>query len=449
MARKTRTPNTQLNALLAQAGWTRVQLARHVNRLGEQLGVRLSYSGPSVSQWIAGTPPKPQVTPLIIEALSMKLGRPVTHDEAGFARPVDETTAEQVDTVEELIDLARQDMDPTRRGLLAATAVFSAALAVPSFADVAHADPPSPGKATTRIGQSQVASVRRMTERIADILDEDGAGHARPMAGAYLVNTVGPWLRANATEQVARDMRAAASDLVYLVGWMAMYENDHAQAQHRYVRALRLAGEAGDHVTYCRVLRGMSLQYTSLGHGVKGLQLADSAAEAAPASGPRLVAFLRGQQAAAAAMTGAHHQAHARIREAETALGKADNRRDAIGGYDRTAWLFHLSKVLYEERDLPGSIKAMQDSIRIQPAHERQGRVHAYATLATRQLEYGHLDAACGSWSRFLDDYEHVSSARGDEHLATMRRDLRPYATARPVRELADRAREVAAMKAA
>jgi hypothetical protein len=33
--------------------------------------------------------------------------------------------------------------------------------------------------------------------------------------------------------------------------------------------------------------------------------------------------------------------------------------------------------------------------------------------------------------------------------MATMRRDLRPYASARPVRDLADRAREVAAMKAA
>lgn len=452
MARTPRTPNAQLTALLAEAGWTRVQLARHVNRIGAQLGITLTYSGPSVSQWIAGTPPKPHVTPLIVEALSSKLGRPVTHQEAGLQRPAGGEAGGQVDTVEELIDLARDDMDPSRRGVIAATgaAVFSAALLIPTFADVAHAaeDTVTPGKATTRIGQSQVASVRKMTTRIADILDEDGAGHARPMAGAYLVNTVGPWLRANASEQVHRDMRAAASDLVYLAGWMAMYENDHAAAQQRYVKALHLAGDAHDHVTYCRVLRGMSLQYTSLGKGAKALQLADSAAEAAPASGPRLVAFLRGQQAAAAAMTGDRYQAHRRLDEAEQALSKADSRRDAIGGYDRTAFLFHVSKVLHEERDLPGSIRAMQASIRIQPPQERQGRVHSYALLAARQLEHGHLDASCASWGRFLDEYEHVSSARGDEHFATMRRHLRPYGQARPVRALAERAREVAALKA-
>lgn len=132
---------------------------------------------------------------------------------------------------------------------------------------------------------------------------------------------------------------------------------------------------------------------------------------------------------------------------AEAALSKADNRRDAIGGYDQTAWLFHLSHVLYEERDLPGSIKALQQSIKVQPKPERQGRVHSYALLAQRQYAYGHLDASCHSWGRFLDEYEHISSARGDDHFETMRTQLRRHVKERPVRELAGRAREVAALK--
>jgi hypothetical protein len=223
-----------------------------------------------------------------------------------------------------------------------------------------------------------------MTERIADILDELGAGHARPMAAAFLVNTVGPWLRAQASERVRLDMLAAASDLTYLTGWMAMYEKAHGLGQTYYVKALKLAREAQDHVTYCRTLRGMSLQASNLGYGQKALQLADSAADAAPAAGPRLVAFLRGQQAHAASMVGDRRMAHTRLREAEYALSNADNRRDAIGGYDRTAWLFHVSHVLYEERDLPGSIKALRQSIKVQPEVERQGRVHSYALLAQR-----------------------------------------------------------------
>ncbi|MFF0592159.1 hypothetical protein [Streptomyces antibioticus] len=449
MATRKRTPNHALADLLDQARWTRTQLAQQVNRLGPEAGLDIGYDRTAVAHWISGTPPKPQVRPLILEALSARLGRPVTYREAGLEPPVAMDGSRPVDTVEELIDLGRADMDPSRRGLLTAT-LFSAALSVPAFQQVARAadDPVSPGKATTRIGASQVAAVRSMTERIADILDELGAGHARPMAAAFLVNTVGPWLRAQASEPVKRDMLAVASDLTYLTGWMAMYEKAHGLGQTYYTKALKLADEAGDHVTYCRTLRGMSLQASSLGHGRTALELADSAAEAAPSAGPRLVAFLRGQQAHASAMVGDRRQAHARLREAETALSRADDRRDAIGGYDRTAYLFHVSHVLMEEGDYDGSIRALKNSIRLQPAQERQGRVHAYAVLAQRQLRHGHLDAACQSWGRFLDEYEHVSSVRGDDHFTTMRKDLTPYARSRSVRDLAGRVREVSASKA-
>jgi hypothetical protein len=449
MAARNRTPNPELGRLLEQARWTRTQLAQHVNRLGPQAGLNLTYDRTAIAHWIAGTPPKPEVRPLILEALSARLGRPVTHEEAGLQPGPSVNGSPPVDTVEELIDLGRADMDPSRRGLLAVT-VFSAALSVPAFQQTAQAagDPVAPGKATTRIGASQVASVRSMTERIAGILDEFGAGHARPIAAAFLVNTVGPWLRAQASEPVKTDMLSAASDLTYLTGWMAMYEKAHGLGQTYYVKALKLADEANDHITYCRTLRGMSLQASSLGHGRLAMDLADSAAEAAPSAGPRLEAFLRGQQAHAASMIGDRRRAHTRLREAEAALAKSDNRRDAIGGYDQTAYLFHVSHVLMEEGDLAGSIAAMKQSIRVQPPQERQGRVHAYAVLAQRQLRYGHLDASCQSWTRFLEEYEHVSSARGDDHFATMCSDLAPHTRSRAVKELSARAREVAAAKA-
>ncbi|MFD8938856.1 hypothetical protein ACFV0R_27025 [Streptomyces sp. NPDC059578] len=457
MATRKRTPNPNLARLLDEAGWTRTQLAQQVNRLGPQAGLNLTYDRTAVAHWIAGTAPRPQVRALIVEALSAQLGRPVTHAEAGLA-PAERAApaggpGATGDAVEELIELGRATMDPSRRGVLAAS-VFSAALTLPAFTLPAHAaDRPAttwrPGHRTVRIGTSQVWSVRTMTDRIADILDELGAAHAMPMASAFLVNTVGPWLKAQATEPVRKDMLAAAADLAYLTGWMAMYEKAHGLGQQYYVRALGLAQEAEDQVTYCRTLRGMSLQASNLGHGRKALELADSAAEAAPSAAPRLVAFLRGQQAHAAAMVGDRGLAHTRLREAEDALSRADNRRESIGGYDRTAWLFHVAHVLHEERDLQGSIRVLQQSIKHQPVQERQGRAHAYAVLAERQLALGHLDAACHSWGRFLDEYEHVSSARADGHFRTLRGVVRRHARARPVARLADRAGEIAALKAA
>ncbi|MFD8147894.1 hypothetical protein [Streptomyces sp. NPDC059708] len=446
MARRSRTSNTGLTTLLEQAGWSRSQFASIVNRVGAEAGLALTYGQPAVSQWVAGHQPRARVRALIVEAFERKLGRPVTYAEAGLTAP---GAAEDEDTVRELVELGRADMDPSRRRVIAA-GVFSAALAIPLFPTLARADGPEPvrpGKVTTRVGQAQVDAVGAMTERIADILDELGAGHARPMAAAFLVNTVGPWLKAEAAAPVRKSLLAAASDLVYLTGWMAMYERQHRLGQDYYVSALKLAGEAEDHVTYCRTLRGMSLQASNLGYGRRALELADSAAEAAPVAGPRLVAFLRGQQAHGAAMVGDRRQAFARLREAEEALARADDRRESVGGYDRTAYLFHVAHVLNETKDVAGSVRTLRESIRVQPAQERQGRLHAYGLLAQRQLSIGHVEAACESWGRFLDEYEVLSSARGDEHFEVMNLRLGPYGTVRAVRDLRERARAVGALK--
>ncbi|MFJ1648878.1 hypothetical protein [Streptomyces sp. NPDC088258] len=469
MASNSRTPNNGLSALLAQSKWSRSQFAQIINRMGAEAGLELHYDQSAVSHWVAGTVPKEQVRPLIVEAFARKLRRPVTHAEAGlpaasrrlsggsdpYATALDSDSpatrgSSRANTLEELVDMGRADMDPSRRSLIAA-GLFSAAAVVPLFPDLAHAATPpnaAPGKRTVRIGAPQVQAVRTMTDRIADILDELGGGHARPMAAAFLVNTVMPWLQAEAADPVRKDMLAAASDLVYLTGWMAMYERAHGLGQRYYLRALELAGAAEDHVTYCRTLRGMSLQASNLGYGKRALELADSAAEASPKAEPRLQAFLSGQQAHAAAMVGDKRQALARLRQTEAALNRADGRRESVGFYDRTGYLFHVSHVLYEFKDLPGSISALQQSLKAQRKNERQGRVHFLAVLAQRQLELGHLEAACESWSQFLVDYEHVSSARGDEHFETMQRRLKPYEKTRVVRGLRPRISEVAVLKA-
>ncbi|MFI1398349.1 hypothetical protein [Streptomyces sp. NPDC020681] len=439
--------NAGLESLLEQAQWTRTQLANAVNRTGAQAGMTLKYDHSAISHWVGGTQPRKQVRRVIIETFERKLGRPVTYQEAGLEPVATKEGSQSGDTVESLLNLGRADMDPSRRGVIAA-GLYSAALAVPLFADVAHAeDRERMTKPASRIGRGEIETVRRMTDKIADILDELGGGHARPMAAAFLVNTVMPYLRAEAADDVRDDMLSAASDLTYLTGWMAMYEREHGLGQKYYVRALKLAGEAGDQVTYCRTLRGMSLQASNLGYGRKSLEFADSAAEAAPKAGPRLVAFLRGQQAHAASMVGDKHMAFQRLAEAEAALSKADSRRESIGGYDQSAYQFHVAHVLYETKDLPGSVAAMKASLRAQPKNERQGRVHSNAVMAQRQFELGHLEEACSTWGAFLDDYVLLSTARGDEHFGTMRKRIAPYRKVRAVRDLDERARQVSALK--
>ncbi|MFE1308019.1 hypothetical protein [Streptomyces sp. NPDC058755] len=439
-----RTPNAALAALMREAGWGNGQLARAVNRTASEGGLTLRYDASTVTHWLKGSVPREEARAAVVEALSRKVGRVVTFAEAGFP-------GEDVNRSAALADLVRSDLDPSRRGVLV-TGLYSAALMVPRFSDLSdrldHADDEVKAGRTVRVGAGEVVTLQRMTDHIATILDDLGGGHARPMAAAFLSNTVLPWLDADSTPKVKNDLLAAASDFVYLTGWMAMYERAHGLGQKYFVQALDLAKEGGDQVTYCRTLRGMALQAASLRHGSKALELADSAAEVAPAAGPRLVAFLRGQQAHGAALVGDRQQAFIRLRETEQALSQADGRNDAVGGYDQAAYQFHVSGVLYALGDLPGSIKAMQQSNRARPAHERQGRLHANGVLASRQWELGHIEAACGTWDRFLDDYTALSTARGDEHFDTLKKQAATRKS-RAVRVLGERVREVARQKAA
>jgi hypothetical protein len=441
-----RRQNRELARLLAEAKWdTNRQFAATVNRLGAEMGVRLNYDGSNVTHWLKGATPNLRARPAICEALSRRIGRPITQAEAGFGT-LESAADPPSNPIDGLLDTGRADMDPSRRAILASS-LYAAALPIPGYEDIVERMKHQASGRTVRIGAGEVATVRTMTERMADILDELGGAHARPMAVAFLVNSVAPWLKADGPESIRRSMLAAASDLVYLIGWMAMYERAHGLGQRYYIKALELAGTAQDHVTYCRTLRGMALQAAHLKHASRALELADSAAEAAPAGGPRLRAFLTGQQAHGAALVGDRRAAFTRLAETEKALSRADDRRDAIGGYDQAAYHFHVSSVLYALGDVAGSVAAMKRSNQARPTMERQGRAHANGLLAQRQLEMGHLEASCTTWHRFLDDYERLSSARADEHFAKLRWSTRRHASNGHVRLLNDRAREIARNK--
>lgn len=136
MASNPRTPNKALAALLDQARWSRGQFATAVNRTGAEAGLSLRYDQSAVSHWLSGTTPRRDVRPVVLEALARRLKRPVTHAEAGLPAP---DGHDGTGTLEELIDVGRADMDPSRRGVLTA-GVYSAALAVPLFPDLAGGD---------------------------------------------------------------------------------------------------------------------------------------------------------------------------------------------------------------------------------------------------------------------------------------------------------------------
>ncbi|MFH8367610.1 transcriptional regulator [Streptomyces sp. NPDC018031] len=388
--------------------------------------------------------PKEPVPALIVEALARRLGRPVTMAEAGFPHPPSESNSHPgTSTVEDLVDLGRQDVvDPSRRSVIGAS-LFTVALTIPDWPDVVGRMEAAQTGAAPRIGMPEVHMVTAMTERISELDDQFGGRHARPMAAAFLVSSVAPYLRAEAPENVRKAMMSAASDLCYLTGYMAVDEGLHGLAQRYYLKALELAGASEDHLTYCTTLRGMSVQAVDLGHGRTAMRLADAAAAASPAAGPRMRAFLAGQQAHAAAQTGDHARALTYLREAETSMDKAESRERAFGSYDPAALNYHTSQVRFEMGDMRGAVEAMQQSDKLRYDIYRRTRVKERAILAERQFAVGHLEAACATWSSALNDYPLVQSGRADQRMKKMLSLLRPHVKNQVARTLHERARTI------
>ncbi|MFJ4972395.1 tetratricopeptide repeat protein [Streptomyces sp. NPDC088755] len=338
----TRHPNAGLERLHRETGWTLRQLAQEINRLGTERGTPVAYQKPSVHQWLNGQLPKESVRPLIIEAFSRKLLRPVTYGEAGFPEPAEESKNPPA-TVEGLMELGRQDMDPSRRSVLGA-GLFSVALTVPGWQDVVDRMEAIKQNPKLRIGQAEVRAVLAMTERLSDLDDDFGGRYARPMAAAFLVNTVSPYLKAESSSETRNSMLSAAAFLCYLTGWMAVDEGAHGRAQQYYVTALELAGAGGDHRTYCHVLRGMSVQAANLGHGAPAVRLANAATEAAPESTPRMRAFMAGPQAHSYALAGERANALTALREAERAVSQAESGLGTLAASAQPLWRTQLPR---------------------------------------------------------------------------------------------------------
>ncbi|GBQ02734.1 Tat pathway signal protein [Streptomyces spongiicola] len=435
-------PNTALERLFRETGWTLRQCAQAINRVGTERGTPKRYRAPSVHQWLSGSVPRDDARPLILEAFARRLGRPVTYADVGFPTDGHGTEATQSNTVDGIIDLGRLDMDPSRRSVLS-VALFSVALTIPEWPDVVGRMEAAQRGTRTRIGMSDVHTVSAMTEQLSSMDDQFGGRTARPLAATFMVNTVAPFLRTDGPEDVRKAMMSAASDLCYLTGYMAVDEGLHGLAQRYYLKALELAGASEDHLTYCTTLRGMSVQAVDLNQGPMAKRLADAAAASSPQAGPRMRAFLAGQQAHAAAQVGDKRSALMYLQEAELAMEKAESHGRVFGSYDPAALNYHTSQVRFEMGDAHGAVAAMQESDRLRYSIYRRTRVKERAILAEQQLAVGYLEAACETWGLALEDYPLVNSGRIDKRMTEMFNLIRPHIRNHGAQALYERAREV------
>ncbi|MGY0492568.1 transcriptional regulator [Streptomyces sp. WG-D5] len=448
-----RQPNERLQALIQEAGCSNAGLARRVNMCGAEHGLDLRYDKTSVARWLRGQQPRGRAPGIIAEALGRKLGRTVTIDEIGMANGKNlasgvglQFSPTVLGAIEQVCELWRSDVG--RRDFLSGSSVASSALVEPSR-DWLISVPDSQVARTAgpRVGPSDVAAVRAMTQALTDLDHQYGSGHVRPVVVHYLNSVVSGLLAGSYREAVGRELFSAVARLTELAGYMAIDTGQPGLAQRYYIQALRLAQAAGDRGYGGYVLAAsMSHLAAQLGNPREIAQLARAAQEGARGRvTPRAEAMFHAAEARGHALLGDARSAQSSSSRAVAAMEQADGR---TGSGDDPVWIAHFDhayladELAHCHRDLGQSrdaARCAQESLDGHPESRARRRAIGLVLLATAQVQQREVEQACHTGLRAVELLGTVRSNRGAEYLDDFRDRLDPFREEPVVREFGAR----------
>ncbi|MEV3857435.1 transcriptional regulator [Streptomyces sp. NPDC050095] len=448
-----RQPNERLQALIQEAGCSNAGLARRVNMCGAEHGLDLRYDKTSVARWLRGQQPRGRAPGIIAEALGRKLGRTVTIDEIGMANGKNlasgvglQFSPTVLGAIEQVCELWRSDVG--RRDFLSGSSVASSALVEPSRDWlISVPDSQVARSAGPRVGPSDVAAVRAMTQALTDLDHQYGSGHVRPVVVHYLNSVVSGLLAGSYREAVGRELFAAVARLTELAGYMAVDTGQPGLAQRYYIQALRLAQAAGDRGYGGYVLAAsMSHLAAQLGNPREIAQLARAAQEGARGRvTPRAEAMFHAAEARGHALLGDARSAQAAGGKAVAAMEQADGR---TGSGDDPVWIAHFDhayladELAHCHRDLGqarDAARCAQESLDGHPESRVRRRAIGLVLLATAQVQQREVEQACHTGLRAVELLGTLRSNRGAEYLEDFKDRLDPFREEAVVREFGAR----------
>ncbi|MFE0729024.1 regulator [Streptomyces antibioticus] len=472
-----RTPNRQLAALIAEAGFSNAGLARRVDQLGLEHGLDLRYDKTSVTRWLRGQQPRGTTPALIAEVFTRRLGRRLTAQDLGLdaCAPV-YAGLEFAGTPEEAVDIVGGlwRKDSGSHAELRKIAFTPAGLVVPSRdwligrADdkvargepqprvpvqnrpVPKAPPAVPRQRGTvergpgqRVTGGDISALRSVGELFRTLDNMYGGGHARQALVRYLEHECEPMLRGTYGEQTGRRLFAATADLTRLAGWTSFDIAAHGLAQRYFVQALRLSQAAGDRPYGSFVLVTMSRQAVYLGHGREAVQLARVAQQGVGTGAPPVV------QALLHAAEARGHGVLGEVRACTAALVRAERALEAARPGDEVphwARFFDEAQLADEfghcHRDLQqfrAAVQHAERSLQLRPAAYARSRLFCRVVLASARLGLGELDQACQLAAEAAGQAAEMRSVRAVEYVRDFERRLEPYKDAAPARSYRDR----------
>ncbi|WP_327290403.1 transcriptional regulator [Streptomyces sp. NBC_01198] len=389
-------PNTLLDALLDEAGMSRIGLAARVNAAGRFRGRQMRYDHSSVIRWLRGQRPRGIAPDLICDVLSERLGRPVSLDDIGMGLPGTGGHASPLSgSIEHSTALWRGD-GQQRDDLVCAPLLTGMAAISPVWE---WENPPedldvSRG-GSLHVGRVDVEVLRIARTHYEAMYRQTGGVATRGRIVRFLAEHTSPLVRGAYTDATGRELHRAVGGLAAVAGICAYDSDAQGLAQRYFHQALRLAKASGDRAFGGYVIALLVNQAVFVRDFRQAVAFAEAGIRTAGAHmSPALATDLYAMQAKAFSRMGDQAAARRCMLLAESAAARirpADEPAEL--GYVQPGLVeAQLAEALISLGDWAPAQTYATEAVRAR-AHAR-GSVHRLATLATADLGLGNPEQA-------------------------------------------------------
>jgi tetratricopeptide (TPR) repeat protein len=427
-------PNTLLDALLEEAGFSHAGLAARVNRAGSARGLALRYEHTAVARWLKGQRPRGRVPDLICEVLAGRLRRVVTLDDIGLGVSAPDRAVPHGSSLSGFVERAtaqwRYEVQQRQRPQGAPEAAAPAVTGTPAVMPVWEwENPPEDSDVSrdgrTRVGAQDIEMLRAARAHYELMYRRTGGVATRARIVGFLNAETAPLLRGSYGDALGRQLHRAAGGLVAVAG-ICSYDSDaHGPAQRYFHQALRLAKASGDRGLGAYVIALLVNQSLFMSEHRQAVAFAEAALRGAGRRiTPALAADLYAMQAKAYAHLGDASGALACIRRAEAEAGRIrPGREPDETGYVQPGLVdVQIAEALLGLGDLPAARVHAAAAVGT-PAHDR-GRVHRLAMLCQIELRQGEPDRAARTAAEMLERAGGMESQRLRDRLRAVREHL-------------------------
>ncbi|HEY8986630.1 MAG TPA: sporulation protein [Streptomyces sp.] len=450
-ARRTRPPNTDLTRLIEASGASHKSLALRVNQLAPKAGLTTSYDHTSVVNWCRrGMTPKWPVPTLLAQALSERLGRPVSLSEIGMAEA-------QTSDASIGLDFPRDPADAVstattfwstvnRRDFMTSSGFAASAFTTPVTRWlVTPADETAAHHGGRRVGRADLGELRQAADEARRWDSKYGGGNWKANSVTdCLAHRAAPLLHGSYCDTTGRDLFSVTAELSRLAGWTAFDVGQHDAAQRYFIQALRLARAGGDVQLGCYVLTTMAMQTLLRGFTAEAIDMAQGAYERAKGRAvPRVLAFTKLIEARAHARAADPRAASRTLKLSEDLLEQARN-----DSGDEPAWADFYTHArlsadateIFRDLGMPTAALAWNGQAAAMPSGIFTRSVGMrLAIVGTAHLQDKNLDAGLDFGHRSVDILTRVRSTRAKHYVSEFTEALAPWRGEIPVREFIHR----------